>query len=69
MNLENFGPREFSSIKQAVPKHGGKPEDFPVLKPALRSACIDERVFGLFLPTNIKVAVGGAAKDTQYFPS
>ena len=26
----NVGPREFSSMKQAVPEFSGKPEDFPV---------------------------------------
>ena len=26
----NVGPREFSSIKQAVPKFSGNPEEFPV---------------------------------------
>ena len=26
----NVGPREFSSMKQAVPKFSGKPEEFPV---------------------------------------
>ena len=26
----NVGPREFSSIKQAIPQFSGKPEEFPV---------------------------------------
>ena len=60
-----MGPREFSSIKQAVPKFYDKPENFPVWSKRFEvfvsmSGCLAS------LRAEIEVAVGSTTKDTQY---
>ena len=64
----NVGPGEFSSIKQAVPKFCGKPENFPGWGKCFEaivsmSGCLRS------LPTDIDIAVGDTTKDTQHFVS
>ena len=62
----NIGPREYSSIKQAVPKYSGKPEDFPVWSKRFKAFVSMSGCLGSLL-TDIEVTVGDTAKDTQYF--
>ena len=62
----NIDPREFSSIKAAVPKFSGKSEDFPMWSKRFEafvsmSGCLVSLVGG------IEVAVGDSTKDTRYF--
>ena len=64
----NVGPREFSSIKQAVPKFSGKPEEFPVWSKRFEAFVSMSGCLGSML-TDIEVAVGDTTKDTQYFIS
>ena len=64
----NVGPREFSSIKQAVPKFCGKPENFPLWSKRFEafvsmSACLRS------LRTDIELAAGDTTKDTHNFLS
>ena len=62
----NVGPREFSSIKQAVPKFCGKPENFPVWSTRFEAFVSMSGCLGS-LRTDIEIAVGDTAKDTQHF--
>ena len=64
----NVGPREFSSIEQAVPKFCGKPENFPVWSKRFEAFVSMSGRLG-YLLTDIDVAVGDITKDTQYFVS
>ena len=64
----NVGPREFSSIKQAVPKLSGKPEEFPAWSKRVEALVSMSGCLGSML-TDIEVAVGDTTKDTQHFVS
>ena len=64
----NVGPRELSSIEQAVPKLCGKPENFPVWGKRFEafvsmSGCLSSPL------TGIELAVGDTTKDIQHFVS
>ena len=64
----NVGPGEFSSIKQAVPKFSGKPDEFPVWSKRFEAFASMSGCLG-FMVTDTEVAVGDTTKDTQYFIS
>ena len=61
----NVGAREFSSLKQAVPKFSGLPEDFPVWSKRFQAfmsmnGCLNS------LLTDIEVAVSLRTRNTFY---
>ena len=64
----NVGPREFSSIKQAVPKFSGKVEEIPLWSKRFEAFVSMSGCLGSML-TDIEVAVGDTTKDTQYYIS
>lgn len=57
----NAGPSEFSSIKQAVPKFCGKPENFPVWSERFEAFVSMSRCLGS-LRADIEVVVGDTTK-------
>ena len=62
----NVGPREFSSVKQAVPKFCGKPGNFPVWTMRFEAFVSMIGCLGS-LRADIEVAVGDTTKDTHTF--
>ena len=62
----NVGAREYSSLKQAVPKFSGLPEDFPVWSKRFQAfVSMNGSLNSLF--TDIEVAVGDTAEDINTF--
>ena len=67
-SVVDVGPREVSSIRQAIPKFGGKPESFPVWSNRVKAFVSMSGCLGS-LRADVEIAEGDTTKVTQQFLS